>query len=388
VIRDSRGTTIPLGEAAEAYEIDVYDSGASLVASYSATGPTVEIGGPTKVLQYSDGMVWPGEHGGYVYGMQYSYAGAPGRALQRFDGTTGAVLATSAAIAGRVQKMVYTGAGIAYALTIETDASDSYITACKLYRIDLATLAIGSPYDLFASLSRYTYDMAWDGTSVWTATGVGGTVELRSHDATTLAVTATHTLGATSNASLTIAADGAGAIFIGRIDYAKIKAYQPGSSTTLWTVDYGQVGALICTPSLLFANVVGVTSIDPATGVVIVAATEEAFGDFVAYGSDVAYWRLKVTISPAGSNFSGDIVRVLDGTTGAVSRSFPLAFDALAVIGAAAGNLLVRSRSTTSSSATLSHQYGPAAVLAGGSAKVYQISATVGRGYPATVSLP
>lgn len=388
VIRDDRGTTIPLGETAEAYEIDVFDAGASLVATYTTGINSVTTGQPARLLQYAAGMDWPGEHGGDLYGMQYAYDGRGGRALQRFDGASGLLLAMSSAIAGRVHKVVYTGAGVAYAIAIETDASDTYATAAKLYRIDLATLAIGTPYDLMASVSRYADDLCWDGTHVWTASATGGTVELRRHDATTLAVTATHSLGATSNTgSLTIAADGAGTIYIGRIDYNKIKAYTPGTTTTVWTVTYSAVGQLLWAGALLFADIAGPTSIDPATGAVLVSATDEAFGRMVLWGSDAAYWRRRVTITPAGTTYSGDIVHVLDGATGALSQSFPLAADDLAVIGEAAGNLLVRSMSPSGGATTVAHQYGPAAVLAGGSARVYQISATVGRGYPAIINL-
>jgi hypothetical protein len=332
--------------------------------------------------------MWPSEYSGKLYGID---AASSSQAFRRMaaDGT---IEASSAPFAGSVWKVVYDGAGIAYAISTET-GPDGFINACKVSRIDMSTLAVTATIDLFASFSQVGYSIAWDGSALWSATIQGAT--LRKHNVSTLAVTDTEVLNNTATRTIHLSSNGSGTLFAVGKDWSKIVSFDAASSGINWTVDYAADAATfdsaVYAGSLLFAAGGGaVFAINPATGAVVQEHESAALNAICEYDGNAAYATSLTTIDPATSTtivLAGP-VNVLDGTTGALTESFPLESDFVRLSGTVGGKLLVVSvNNSPGGSPYYGHIYGPAPDLPGGTVKIYQMSSIVGRGYPATITI-
>jgi hypothetical protein len=382
---DGRGVVVPLGESSEQYEVETYDSGNVLIRTASTTEPAVTIGGPGKVKQYATGIRWPTEYSGKLYGVD----SATNNPVMRRMASDGSIEASSAAIPGAVWKAVYDGSGVAYVISIEV-GPDGFINACKIRRITLSNLTVTATVDLFSLFSQFGYGIAWDGSALWSATITGAT--LRKHDATTLAVTDTEVLGNTATGAIQLVSDGAGTLFAAGKDWSKITSFNAGASSVNWTVDYvsdaAQFNSALFTGSLLFASAPGkVFAIDPSDGSIVEAHEDTQFGSLCEFDSNAAYATSVSTPLPGGIRTDPGPINVLDGTTGALLESFPLESDLSALSGTVDGKLLVVSVGTSPAIPYVSHLYGPAPDLPGGSLKIYQMSSIVGRGYPAVITI-
>jgi hypothetical protein len=390
VIRDGRGVLLPLGEDAEAYSVDVLDSLGAVMQTFDTSTPEVYIGAPKVGLAYAVGLKWPSEWSGSMYGIQLTYGTLTRLVRMASDGS---VAAQTSTFAGIVTDAVFTGSGVAYVMTVETSISGLAFTANKLHRVDLATMSITATVDLFAlsGSTAIVYDIELDGADLWSVADASG--KLQKHHPTTLSITSTITLGNSPQTLLTLAADGAGILFVGNRNGDKLLAYQTsGTPGTLWEVpipaSVGAVSSMFCSGPVLFVSGgAGTAALDAASGAVLLAYGEPSIAQLLAgqafslYAGSVIYGSRQELAAPGGVTYVLGPVRVLDPSTGAVLQSFTLpgAFDAVAGTGsslvAAVGDFTSR-------------RYDPIGSLSGGEVRIHQLSATVGRGYSVTIDIP
>jgi outer membrane protein assembly factor BamB len=208
-------------------------------------------------------------------------------------------------------------------------------------------------------------------------------------------VTDTEILTNTATRTIHLSSDGAGTVFAVGKDWSKIVSFDAASSAINWTVDYAADAATfdsaVYAGSLLFAAGGGVVfSLDPADGSIIEEHGSSALNAICEYDGNAAYATSLTTIDPStgATIVLAGPVNVLDGTTGALTESFPLEADFVRLSGTVDGKLLVVSVNTSpGSNPYYGHIYGPAPDLPGGTVKIYQMSSIVGRGYPASITI-
>ncbi len=387
---DGRGVLVPLGESAEVYEVDTFDSSDVLIRTTTTTAPNATIGGPGKEKTYAAGVLYPVTHSGKLYGVSYFGSLPEGQSRVHRFSATGVIEGSTVAFPGNVWNATNNGSGIYYVLTLETGPG-GFISACKIRRIDLSTLTVTATTDLFSLFSEFGYSIAWDGTSLWSAAIAGAT--LRKHNATTLAVEHTAVLTNSATAPIGLASDGAGNIFASGKDWTKVVSFDSGSNSVNWTVDYAatttQVAGVVYVGSMLFVWGAKVVCLDPSDGSIQSIFDEGQIGPVVNFDGDAAYVQSLTTVNSATGallTVNGQCV-VLDGSTGAVSSSFPVESDLRLLSGTVDGKLLVVSLNIGAGNHYLGHLYGQTPSLPGGRAVVYQMSSIVGRGYPAEITL-
>lgn len=385
---DGRGVIVPLGESAEAYEVDTFDSSNVLIRTTTADTESATIGGPGKEKTYAAGVLYPVTYSSKVYGVAYFGNLPAGQSKVHRFASDGTIEASTAAIPGTVWSATNNGSGAYYVLTTET-GPDGFINACKLRRINLSTLAVTATVDLYALYSQVGYSITWDGTSVWSATIAGAT--LRKHDATSLSVSDTEILTNTATAPIKLSSNGAGTVFAAGKDWTKVVSFDSASSGVNWTVDYAaqatQVQGVEYIGSKLFISGSSVIVANPANGAVDHTYSRSIIGDIVNFDGNAAYASAQInpltglTLSVPGPCY------VLDGTTGTETTSFPLESDLVRLSGTVDSKLLAVSVNQGAGNPYLGHLYGPAPDLPGGRVVVYQMSSIVGRGYPAEITL-
>jgi len=364
-------SSLPLGELTEAYDVELRDAGNVLVSTQSVTSASVQFTGATQISDWTPLQIAHlCESGGDVYGVHTRVGDA--RYIVRVDDATGAVVEQGATFGNFARRMLLGSDGYLYVVAYTTNPITGVVTATTISRFD--------PADLSAATHTYTgtagdiVDIYHDGTALW-ATGYSSG-NLYEFDPSDLSLTSTTFI---ELYLYEIAGDGTWLYLQNRNN--NLTAYEPGGTPAVkWTATPGtgdgivhQRDGLVYTTG--FNTVLVLNAIDGST-----VQTHVTFVDglastpkFVDVGAYVVFLRQQVAW-------------FLDAADGSLAFTTTLS-DAVTLAGAVGSTLYVLEPDppVVNNNKTVGYQMVPD--LAGYTVTVYQVSATVGRGYPAEITL-
>lgn len=360
----------PLGEAAESYEVDLLDLTDAVVETQTVTGAAVSFSTATRTMTLDEGIGYLNAISGAYYGIQAEGSGL--RYVLKID-SGGTVAATSFAL-GDVSWCLRVAGGQIFATgDVLSSGTPQTVLSSTIWKLD--------PADITAVAASYTMPNAgdahgiWhDGTSLWVPGYVSG--DLRELNGTTLASVGTTLLEVGIWA---ITGDGT-YLFITNIDTGDVFAYDPGVGE-IWRVTPGSSPFDIlvrsgfvyvaCADRVVVLNAADGTTVADHAATILSGSFTPAL---VSFGSYVCFRR------------TSGYVAFINAGTGAID--FESSIPAMTYLSGADGSTLF-----TIGSPTLSFTdyqtwgYSLNTSLAGFTVNVHQVSATVGRGYPATITL-
>lgn len=374
----SAGINVPLGEAAEAYEVDLLTSGDVLVSTTAVTEPEIDLTAANLVGTLPTGVARDHLAGGVHYGVDIE--GNTNSTLRRLVAqTTAGVSQTSPYLGAVLVDACYTATDAYTAAMYLTATVPSAYSSTYVQRFDLA--------DITAAAATYTAGTAGDvvglthdGTDLWILEQFA--LRLRQLDDSALTASASHAL--TGPVEFGLANDGTRLFFC---DQGDAVGWTIATTTEAWRTALPAgyimvVGIVAAGGNVFIATRAGICVYDAAAGTLVDTVDLQVYappGTYCAglavHGSDV------VCCLPDGT------VVVLDGATAAEVARF--ASNGYALAGSDGTTIWVAGQSSPSvvgvDQTTGYDVIGGS--LAGYKARVYQISATVGRGYPATLTL-
>lgn len=371
------GSVVPLGEASESYDWELRDGSSVLISSSTTSVP--EWSGATGIESGSS-LVAPAWGmtgiGGEIVAVRDDVLGTytTTKYLQRFA-SDGSSIALSPALGQEVYQWCHSGDQL-FAATAEFNLGTpvTYKNS-KIQRLDrtaigsvAATYTAGTPGDLWG--------IAHDGTNVWASEYYSG--NLRKLNATTLASVSTYAV----NAGITALQYLSGDLWIASSMTDEVVQWDIGSTSE--TQRFSVVGG---PGDIVLAN--GLVFVLGASGIGVYQQSD---------GSEVAtYADVPPVVAPQrcmclfGSYvaivLASGAVLVLDAATGLESRRFACGHTYLFhASGESGGELFLTVGGPGESARTVGYALA-AANLAGHTLTVWQRSATVGRGYPASLAL-
>ena len=368
------GSVVPLGEESEAYDVDFISPSDEVISTQRVTEPQASL----SIAAANGTLPAPTLKTTLISGSYFGveYGGNTNLTLRQLTKqTTSGVLQRSPYLGARLVDAVYTATDAytaAYYVTggVPAGYGDTFVQRFALADISAAaaTYTAGTAGDVAG--------IAHDGTDVWIVERIS--LRLRKLDASTLSVLASHAFSGPMDNGL---AHASGDLFF--IDGGDLVSWDIGTSGENWrtalpaghTTSFGvtaHAGNVFVTSYplgvLVYAQADG--SLVEDTGITHYPQSDA--GGVIPFGMEVAIW-------------DGAMVYVLDGATGAVLGSF----EATGAAGGSDGtNIVVLGTSALGVVGyDLARLYQPlAGSLDGYGARVYQISATVGRGYPASIT--
>lgn len=269
------GAVVPLGEPTERYQVEIYEpSGGPLINTVVVTEPRIgtangdgdsgdessTITSGSVVKTYAEGLGFPHEYGGHVFGIDIEGDGS--RVMRKLD-AAGNVVASSFVLGDQVPDVVYDG-GTAYVIGHFLYNNGTY-QLTRIYKINLDALStLGAYYT--PAVAGDPAGLAWDGTHLWSTGYSSG--KLRKHLASDLSQDAEYTIEALLSG---IRYMGAGQFVIAVANAAtpKVIRYEPGAGSPLvWT---GSLSAgstpttLLVSGSLIFMGAGASTVVMSAT---------------------------------------------------------------------------------------------------------------------------
>jgi len=393
VIRNGVGVQHPLGEAVEAYEIDVFNAANALIEQLSVIGTTsATLGSPVQLRTWARDSTDVFEYGGNIFGANTYGAGGS----QKFDASR-ALVAEIASFTSygdsttRINRMVHDGAGTAYALlTPQLIPGLIGIVAVKVLKIALSTMTVTASCDVYASAAAGYGNLHFYSGAVYAAgsDGSGNTV-LAKITASTMAFDTSVTI--TGVGSYAIADDGAGNVCM--VVGTQYRPYNAGTlaagtpatlASAIYATELRRVGSVLWAYGYGDVSVAAISL--PSGALVTTHATGMISGSPIATsGSSVVMQSANVASAPGSTTVTpGDLV-VYNATTGALQQRSPFQDKRLSAV-LSGGNYVANVASSTGTG-YVATEFGPPGNMAGGRAVIYQISATVGRGYPAEITL-
>lgn len=371
-------SALPLGEAAESYDVEVRDGASNLVQSATVTTASLALTGATEVSRLEVGMGWVTESGGSFFGCSLE---GPTPGTKYLVGHDASGLKTSQLYIGSqiTTALVVGSAYYVSALTVDLLSVPSVTLTNRVYRVDLsAPTTIAAQRDA-TDLADFGY-MAHDGTDLWVTEPLTG--NLRALSASTLV--ATGTVHAVGGSPLGITHSSGDLYFFDNATGELVKFNISGASET-WRVSIA--------PTY-------VTEIRVVGSLAFVAG----YGDHVAVyatsdGSLVeAFTDYQPTYPPRFLDYAGDVVSMVftsgDGyrllrmssSTGAVVSVQPVGDGtSLAYVDGDDVVFVNEAQGVSTDLDAVGYELIPD--LTGYTATVYQVSATIGRGYPASITL-
>lgn len=389
------GSSVPLGEGSEAYEVDILaGSPLAVVATVATSAPQAALSTAVAETQFAQQLRFAKRRtDGTLVGAYESSLNTAWN-LIRYD-ATGATVETSPVLGSSMWDVQLDAAGdVVYAQAFETDAFGSIIKS-KLYRFAASNLTTPTTtYELAIGSGDFQY-LWWDGVAIWSL-GYRDN-KLRKHDATTLAVSQTITItpptgsGAFYGQDLTGGPAGdllvtmmGGASFTRQV----VRISPAGSPSEPWRTTFTQTsspvgrGATFVVGSPAATHYVlgmgsGFLIVDAETGAVVLNQSGSQLGLFgIAFSATT----FAVLQSVADDNVA-EIRSALDGSlvsqfviplTHYVASADPSTSTVIAhVVGIPA-----------------SVEYGNSVDPAGGVVRIYQMSETYGRGLPLEAVIP
>ena len=375
------GTTAPvLGEATESYDVELYDAGDALVASETVTEPEWSAVSAAAFENFLVPVHWlrviSGEHVGLSLEINRD-SPSPRWVRQTI---AGGLIDDSDALGSIVYQTTTDGDEL-YAATADVTATvpSAYINSIvkRISRTALGTVA--ATYT--AGVAGDIQALAYDGTDIWIAEYFTG--NLRRLNKTTLVSAATHAL----DDGITEMVHDSGTLWIARGYLHEVIEWDIGTTTEInrfTTLRYPHSPLIIGSLLFLFCeNVVAVYT--AATGALVASHTCYAGGGQLGEFGDYV-------LAEEASNYT---VMLIDKATGAlvrrISSSVTYGGQSYSTLRAVAGVDGTDTFYLTLGGPGLSNQtIGfdlAAADLSGYTARVYQTSAIVGRGYPADIAL-
>lgn len=389
--------SLGMSEASESYEVDVYAATDAFVQTVAATTTSVAIGSFAIGGVYQSKLYFVGHWGGSIFAST-----ADGRFV-RLDATTKSITASigpvgplfaTIGIAGNtgaigIRTIIYDGAGKAY-IVMNGEATFAAATSSqKLVAVDLANMTATATVDIFSLTSGiFIHGGVVVGTKLFLSGGADNltTAKAAKVDISGLTVDATYSLGTMQNGFSSIAPDGSGGVCVFGVDGSNfVKLNSSLVETARYDLTLG--GGYYCISTsggIFFANGNGYLSvIDITSGALIEQfAFNNAFdAPIVDLGSEIVIQRLAITVNGNTTLLDPGECIFLDPSDGSIlSTLYP---DGYLLSGANDGYLICNEIEHIG----IAKEFTFGAGLSGGRAEVYQISATVGRGYKAEIDL-
>lgn len=366
--------TPPLGEQSESYEVELLNLSSTVIETQTVTSAAATFGLATQQITLDEGVAMLVKIGSSYYGLQQETG--PVQILKQ-SATTGALESTSLTLGSQNSwaDMIANGGQLFVTNNALSAGTPSTVLSSVIQRINPADLStVAASYTLPDAGDAYA--LYHDGTNLWTAGYVSG--DLIRLDGTTLASVSATLLEV---GLWGITGDGTW-LFLSNYNTGDVFAYEFGAGTPeKWrTAVGGYPQYLHERDGLLYVfTSTGVTVLNATTGAVVythagLASAGLAARPFVDFGSYVAYKR-------SGSQY----VVLLDAATGNISSEVSIS-GILGLAGADGTTLLAYApaavREPTSTDLE-TRGYALEGSLAGFRVRVYQMSATVGRGYVA-----
>lgn len=371
------GINVPLGESSESYDVELRDAGDVLVSSETVTSAEWSGGSALRVGSLGVPAWGLKTIGGELVGIRDDFPGQyllP-RYLVRFD-TTGALLGQSSALGDEVYQWANSGDEL-YAATasINTTSTPAYYTNGKVQRVTRTALGtIAATY--VAATPGDVAGVACDGSAVWMTERYGGL--LRKLNATTLASIATYALDVGMEALL----HDSGSLWIIASATSEVIEWDIATTTELqrFSVVEQPFDLLIVGAVIFVHGRYEVGAYDMATGSPV--DTHEVTPPYTLAQRSLAHFdSAYVTAAGIGE------VTLLDDTTAAVYRVVdPASTYFYNVAGAYGSTLYLTTGEPTFNKITYGYELTSGG-LSGYTLTVYQNSANIGRGYPATLEL-
>lgn len=374
------GSVVPLGESSERYEVDLFDDADVLMFTVSTTTPSYQIGSLIPVGSYDQVLNYPALIDDVLWGV-WDRSLVPfvtkNQAVAGVNLSDGAGVGLSDVLAiGRADAAVYVDS-VCYVAVSDLDPSIGTLNDTRLCRVDLST----TPPSVTATWEPGSLDLLrslyWDGSAIWSYGLASGA--LLKHNAVTLAVEETYDapdMGGVSSGGCMAA--GGGKFYT--IDGHNVRGFTAaGLPSYSWTFDAETLGAdvwpsgLAYVGSLLFVSSPSRTFVlDPADGSLVQAALPPSETVFEDFNGDAVF-------------FSAGYIRKASGTTGELGQFFFVG-GAVRFLGPVKGldRLAVQGTDPSFDSTVLLKEGG---TLAGYQARIYQMSAEAGRGYPLVIDL-
>jgi hypothetical protein len=365
-------SALPLGEEAEAYDVDLLDGGAAVVQTTRVTVPSLAFTGASEVARLDVGVELAAASGGTVFGLSLDGTSYADKFLV---GQDAAGLTTSQINVGD-QITAALAVGSSYyvsAITVNAAAVPATTLTNRVYRVDLtAPTVIAAQRD--ATALGDSSCLAHDGTDLWITEPASG--NLRKLNASTLVSSAAHAVGGTP---LGLAHD-SGSLYY--FDYATgdLVKWNIGTTSETWRVAAGTTYATIIrvVGSLVFVAGDEFAVHATSDGALQYAHDYQRSGltQFLDFDGDV----LAFTYTP------GDGYRALrmSASTGAevelvgIGNGVRLAY-------VSGDTVYVNEVQGVGVYSAVGYELIPD--LTGYSVRVYQISAAVGRGYSTSLTL-
>jgi hypothetical protein len=389
------GSSVPLGEATEAYEVDILTgSPLAVVATVATTSPQAALSTAVAQTQFAQQLRFAKRRSDGTLVGAYESSLNTAWNLIRYD-ATGATVETSPVLGSSVWDVqLDTTSDVLYAQAFETDAFGSIIKS-KLYRFSASNLtAPTATYELAIGSGDFQY-LWWDGTNVWSL-GYRDN-KLRKHDATTLAVLQTITITPPTGSGAFYGQDITGGpggdllvTMMGGASFTRqvVRISPAGSPTEAWRTTFTQSfspvgrGATFVVGSPAATHYVlgmggGFLIVDAGSGAVVL---NQSGGQIGLFGIAFSTTTFAVLQSVADDNVA-EIRSALDGSL--VSQFVVPLTHYIASADPSTGTVIAHAVGLPASV-----EYGNSVDPAGGVVRIYQMSQTYGRGLPLEAVIP
>lgn len=378
------GTLVPLGEASEAYDVELRDASDVLVASETVTEQEWSL----SALQQGVHLLVPSWGlrviSGELVGVRDDVLGTytTTKYLVRHDAATGVFIAQSPAVGEEVYQIVNSGDDIYLVVADYTNTVPVAWASTSLLKFNRTSL--GSATASYTSATPGDFQgVAFDGTNVWVTESLTG--QLRRFD-TSLASTGTFAI----NAGITALVHDSGSLWICDVANDELIEWDIATTTELqrFPVTPNPFDVLIVGSRAFVFGTTGLGVYDTADGSVIVEhSTPPVF--FAGAQAQRQMLLFDGYVAIAGSD-SGHLVILHDAVTGAeVSRSAST-YESLSYLAGSDGDTLYLTGEPVAPGSTSKQTDGftfENADLSGYSFTVAQRSAVVVRGYSTTITL-
>ena len=366
------GSVVPLGEATEAYDVELLDAGSNVVQVQTVTTPSASISSAVVVDHLPTGYFWLQAYGSGYLGVTMEGLKWQFLHLTTADGT----ITDSLFLGDHVWDFIVVGNQAYARITNSSDGTPSFTRKNALYRVDLTNVAggIAATYDTTV-LGDYG-EVIYDGTYIWVSEQV--TQQLVKLNATTLIPISTHAIGT----DIWHLAYYNGDIFFSDQSTNELVRWNIAGGTETWRVSIGSTCVRIhATAFCLFL-----------------------ICDWDLRVFDIATGTLQATHLPRGGGAAasggvfgelfGAVLKFLDGevillnpTNGAELTRVRIPSANFFLAGVVNDLIWLDYQPTNSYNDYDARAYELGADLTGYKVNVYQLSTVVGRGRPATLTL-
>lgn len=363
-------SSLPLGEADQEYQVELLNLSNAVIETQTVTAASAIFSAATRTsVTLDEGGGYLVQIGSYYYGLVAEGTGL--RYVVQHD-LSGNLIGTSSSFADAALCMVANGTDLLISSYTLNSATPRGILSSDIIRIDTAALGtVAATYTL--PTDGDCHQIVMHGGSLWVPGYVSG--NLIQLNASTLASTGSTAIEA---GMWGIASDGTW-LFISNADTGDVFAYLPGTGEQ-WRVTPAATSyhVLVRDGNVFVLCGDRVVVLDATDGSTVAdhsasAVTADYASGLVSFGSYVCFKRT-----------SGNTVAI-NATTGAIA--FEVFAQGSYLAGGIGSTLWLIGSPTSDFNDYENWGYELNSSLAGFKVRVYQISATVGRGYPGEITL-